>query len=351
MKLYLFLLIALSIVVIGCEEDPTSANDDDQKLTLNGVYITNEGGFGQSDGSLSLLDVENSAVTNNIYKAVNGVGLGDVVQSMTIIDTLGYIVVNNSNKIEIISLRTHKKKAEIDMPAGSSPRYMVKVSESYAYVTNLYTNSVSIIKLSDNSIEGSIAVGNNPDQIVTAAGKAYVANSGFGSGKSVSVIDIASNAVIKTIAVGDNPRFAKISAQNEVQILCSGSYGDWSDPNDDTDGGIYVIDANSDTVVDSLIISGHPSSLAVNSGTTGYFLNNGYIISYDTEKRTVINDTLIAGDYYSLAVDLSNNQIYALDAKDFVQNGELEIYNSEGVLQNSYSVGHNPGSVTFNYDN
>jgi YVTN family beta-propeller protein len=352
MKRYLLLLSVVLIGFWGCESDPTSPpNDDDEKVSLNGVYIINEGGFGKSNASLSFLDSDKDKIFNNIYKTANGEDLGDVAQSMTIIDTLGYIVVNNSNKIKVISLKTHKRKAVIDMPPGSSPRYLVKVSDEFAYVTNLFGNNVSIIKLSDNRINGSIPVGSNPEQIAVVSGKAYVANSGFGSGNTVSVIDVAANKVIHTLTVGDNPRFIKVSPQNEVQVLCSGGYGDFNDPNDDTDGGIYVIDPNSNTVVDSLIISGHPSGLALNSGTTGYFLNGGCVISYDTQKRTVINDTLIAGFFYGLAVDISNDQIYALDAKDFVQQGELLIYDAQGVLKNSYDVGIIPGSVTFNYEN
>lgn len=348
MKKYLLLLLVFALF-IACEEDPLSSGDGDKPLTLDGVYIVNEGNFGQSNGSLSYLNLDEGKVYNEIYKTANGEALGDVAQSMTIVDSLGYIIVNNSNKIEVINLKTWKKKAVIEMPAGSSPRYMALVGNGRAYVTNLYTNNVAIINLVDNTVVKTIDVGNNPEQIVVAKGKAYVANSGFGTGNTVSVINIAGDGVIKTIRVGDNPRFVQLSAQDEVHILCSGSYGDWNDPNDDTDGGIYVIDPNSDTVVDSLIISGHPSGLALNSHSSGYFLNSGYIVSYDTEKREVLNDKFVAGYFYGIAVDISNDLIFALDAKDYQQSGTLTVYDSQGELKYDYSVGIIPGFAAFKY--
>ena len=344
-----FLLILMFSFFMACEDDPTSSDDNDKPLTLDGVYITNEGNFGQSNGSLSYLNIDEGKVYNNIYKTVNGTGLGDVVQSMTIVDSLGYIIVNNSNKIEVISLNTLKRKDTIELPVGSSPRYMAVVDDERAYVTNLYTNNVAVINLNDNSISSYITVGNNPEQIVSISDKAYVANSGFGVGNTVSVINVADNQVIKTITVGDNPRFVQISAQDEVHILCSGSYGDWSDPDDDTDGGVYVIDPNSDTVVGSFVIDGHPSGLALNSHNSGYFLNKGYIAVYDTDEKKVLNEKLINGSYYSLAVDISNDLIFALDAKDYQQSGELSVYDSNGDLKYNYTVGIIPGFTAFKY--
>ncbi len=350
MRNLLMLMLLLSLI-LSCEKDPSSPDDMDKPLTLDGVYIVNEGNFGKANATLSYLNVNENEVYNEIYKKTNGEGLGDVAQSMTIVDSLGYIVVNNSDKIVIISLNTWKKKGVIELPAGSSPRYMQVGDDNRAYVTNLYTNNVAIIDLSDNSIRGYIAVGNNPEQMGKAEGKVYVANSGFGSGNTVSVINISDNSLIKTLTVGDNPRFIQVSSQGEIHILCSGSYGDWNDPNDDTDGGVYVVDPNSDTVVDTLIIKGHPSALALNGHSSGYYLSNGYIVSYDTETRQTLNDTLIRGYFYQLAVDKSNDLIFALDAKDFQQNGELRIYDSKGELKYSYTMSIIPGFAAFKYKN
>ena len=244
--LQVFLPLAL---LFSCS-DPTNS-DPDPEFFASGAFILNEGNWGHSNGSLSFYDFDTKSIQNNIFENVNGRTLGDVVHSMTIVDSLGFIVVNNSNKIEIISVKTWKSKGTINMPDGSSPRNLVQVSPTKAYVTNLYANNISIINLGDFTINGSINVGANPEEIVVLEGKAFVANSGLGFGNTVSVIDIALDQVSKIINVGDNPVSVAIDSENRVHVFCAGSYGDFNDPNDDTDGGIFIIDPATNSVIDS----------------------------------------------------------------------------------------------------
>ncbi len=142
--LKIFILMALAY---SCS-DPTAPTKKTE-LSVSGAFILNEGNWGVSNGSLSFYDFETQNVQNNIFKNVNGRDLGDIVHSMTIIDSLGYIVVNTSNKIEIISIKTWKSKGTIEMPAFSSPRNLVQVGGEKAYVTNLGTSTISIINLAD----------------------------------------------------------------------------------------------------------------------------------------------------------------------------------------------------------
>jgi len=350
LKIWLFSILLTIIILCGCEKDPTSV-DKKKTVKLSGAFIINEGNFNQSNGSLSFYSMEDHQVQHGIFESVNGRNLGDVVQSMTIIDTLGFIVINNSSKVEVISKITWKSIVTIDLPAGSSPRYFVDGGNGKGYVTNLYTNSVSIINLSTYAVEQSINVGVNPEELVIVNGKAYVANSGFGTGKTVSVINLTSNQVVKTIRVGDNPGAIEIDPGNNIHVLCTGQWGDWNDPNDTgTDGGVFIIDSNTDTVIDSLVIAGHPSKLCLNNNNTGYFLNGDQVVSYSTETNEVVNDTLISGFYYGLEFDPISEQIFVLDAIDYSQNGELKIFSPAGQLKESHTVGIIPGSVTFIYE-
>jgi len=54
--------------------------------------------------------------------------------------------------------------------------------------------------------------------------------------------------------------------------------------------------------------------------------------------------------FYSIAFDKINNRIYASDALDFVQNGNVFSYNAlDGSLFDSFNVGIIPGSIYFYY--
>lgn len=345
---FIILIAMAGLLLSGCVKDPSGA-DDEKNVKLSGAFIMNEGNFMSANGSISFYSSEDGTVQNQIFKSVNGRDLGDVVQSMTIVDTLGFIVVNNSNKIEVISTNSWKSVTTINMPAGSSPRY-VAFDEAYAYVTNMFTNNVSLVNLDNYQIESDISVGSNPDEIVILDGMAYVANSGFGWNNTVSVIDLGQKQVVKTLTVGDNPQNLVITEKDEILVLCGGRWPAWGDSTDTgTDGGLYVINAVSNSVVDSLLITGHPSRLAYDGESTAYFLNNGYVVSYSTETHTPINETFINGYYYGLEVDSGSKNIFVTNANGFTQNGNLKIYNPDGDLLESYETKIGPGNITFQY--
>ncbi|MGB2958789.1 MAG: DUF5074 domain-containing protein, partial [Bacteroidota bacterium] len=194
-----------TIVFFGCTEDPTGVPPADTLPTARGVYILNEGLWGQGNASLSYLDFDSGQLENGIFQTANGRALGDVGNHIVVRNGSAYIVVNNSHKVEIIETQTHKSLGTIDAGAGTSPRQIAFVSDTLALLTNLYDASVSVLGIVSRSVVGRIPVGPNPEGIAVSSGKAFVANSGFGGGNTVSVINLTTLAVSSTITVADNP--------------------------------------------------------------------------------------------------------------------------------------------------
>src|SRR6187551_1734336 len=115
--------------------DTSSATDT---LVLHGTFIVNEGSFGSNTGAISFYSSDSSYSTTNLYQLVNGIALGDVVQSMNIYNRRGYIVVNNSQKVEVVNMENFQSVGTI---AGvRSPRYILPVSNSKAYVSDWLSN-------------------------------------------------------------------------------------------------------------------------------------------------------------------------------------------------------------------
>jgi len=346
-ELILFLLV---FIIFSCEKDPLSVKKEKPKI-VQGAFIVNEGNFSLSNASLSYYDFSTRTISNNLFKSVNGRRLGDVAQSMTIIDTLGFIVVNNSNKIEVIGIHSIKSLATISMPDSSSPRNLADGDNGKLYVTNMNTNSVSVIDKKTFKVENNIAVGPKPEEILTINGKAYVANGGFGYNNTVSVIDLKKNRVVKTISVGDYPAYLQKINNGDISILCQGRWPSWSDTTDKgTQGGIYNINTQTDEVVDSLKVSGNVFEFTYDGNATGYFIKGimvGNIVSYSTVTMKIQSDTLFKGVYYAVETDPTSGNIFALDAKDFSQNGELKIFGSRGDLLETHTVGIGPGAVCF----
>ncbi|MDX9696855.1 MAG: hypothetical protein RBT49_13780, partial [Bacteroidales bacterium] len=197
-----YLIISLFIgILFSCdEENPTPT----VKLA-DGIYITNEGNWGQSNGSVSYYNYSTDSVYNDLFQNINGRSVGDVVQSSTVADSLIYIVVNGSNKIEI----AHKSNLkEFDVITGiDNPRYL-KVKNSTGYLSQWGEEGVIlVIDLSTNTISDTIDVGTGPEQMEIINNRLFVANSGaYDRDSTVSVVNLTTNDVIATIKVGDNPR-------------------------------------------------------------------------------------------------------------------------------------------------
>ena len=88
-------LLIISFTFFSCSKENININNNNQ--FSSGYFVTNEGNFGSGNGSLSYVD-DNNQVTNNVFSSINSFPLGDVVQSMSIINDNAYIVVNGSAK-------------------------------------------------------------------------------------------------------------------------------------------------------------------------------------------------------------------------------------------------------------
>lgn len=344
---FLFSLITLLLLLFSCS-DPVSKNDGNLRPGPKGAFILNEGNFGQSNGSLSFYYFDSSKVENNIFERINNRKLGDVVQSMTLIGDKGYIVVNNSGTIEVISLETWESQGTINIPAGS-PRMIIEAAPAKAYVTSLYANSVSIIDLETQTVTGTIPVGVYPDAMVLANDKIFVANGAFGQDNLIHIIDPGTDQVIDSVEVADGPASLNIDESGNIQVFCSGAYGDYSNPDDDTDGGIFVINPETNSIVESIIIEGHPTGAKLDGSGKGYYALNGTLYSYKTTSVTDAATAVLNVSYYGMNIDKQNDQIFILDAKDYVQPGDLKIFSLNGSLLETHTVAVIPNNVVFYY--
>src|SRR5690606_17488391 len=82
---------------------------DEQELNLTeGYFITNEGQINSNNATVSHINGNLSALTNNIFKSANGMVLGDVSQYMAVTDKYVFVAVTNSNPIEEVNKKTLK---------------------------------------------------------------------------------------------------------------------------------------------------------------------------------------------------------------------------------------------------
>ena len=117
-SLPLYILFFATLFFVSCTDDSEVVpNDNATENTIgsfsSGIFVVNEGNFGAADGSISFIDSE-GIVQNDVFSENNALlPLGDVVQSMYLRDTLAFILVNNSNKVEVVDVDEMKDELEL----------------------------------------------------------------------------------------------------------------------------------------------------------------------------------------------------------------------------------------------
>ena len=350
MKKGLKTLILASIVSLtACVKEDIVGFSEHLERYDQGLFVTCEGAYFGGVGSLSFI-AEDGSVENGVFESVNGFPLGNVVHSMSIIDTLAYIVVNNFEKVVVADAGTMEFVANIDI-VGGYPRYIAQAGEGQAYITDS-NGHVHVLDLNTNEITGSISVGYAPEQVVIVENYAFVVNSGWGSGNTVSIIDVTSNQVVETVTVADNPTNLVVDG-SFVWVLSGGNTiytaDGWPNVEGYTAGALTAINAASFSVEKTFdFVEGEsPSGLIEYAGEL-YFKNGGSIYKQSVDANALSAIELASGGIPSYGqITVYKDHIYVTDALDYSQEGLVYKYTTNGELVNSYKVGLIPGNFAF----
>ena len=328
-------------------EVPLGAYDD-------GVLILNQGGFNNGNASVSYLSDDLTVFQHNIFSLVNpSIILGDTAQDIGFYNDLAYIVLNVSNKIEIVNRYTMAHVGTISMGL-SNPRYIV-FENGKGYVSNwgnIYSTSddyLAVVNLANNTVSTSIPVAEGPERMVVNNSKIYVAHlGGLGYGSSVSVVNTSTNSVT-SIAVGDVPNSLELVGSDLYVI--SGGKPSWSGT--ETLGMLTKINLSTDSVSSAISFAAglHPSNLDIENDQLYYTIDSDVFktaLSATTLPTTPIFSTTDQGVYgvYSFAV--RNNKVYVGDAVDYSSNGKVYVYTVTGDLVSTKTVGVIPAGFYFN---
>lgn len=357
-KLHVYLITLLLLTSVGCD----LSQNTDSSPELEGLYVLNEGYFQSGNASMTVYDPSSDSVEQNAFQRRNGRPLGNVGQSMTQVGHLLYVVINNSQQVEVMSAENLQSTGTIEMITPEddtlSPRYMIPVRENIGYVTGWKEfNSpgmVSVVDLSTNEIIESMEVGVAPEQLAQVGNRVYVANSG---GRTVTIIDSEMDEKIGTIDVAAQPAAVAVDASTRLWVLSRGSRnGTFGDTSDDTPGKLYMIDAGNGNKLDSLTIgldvgsAAHPSGIALNNSEGVIYLRKGGIHKIDMNTLSLTEENFIPGNFYSLDYSgrSENQRIYVGDAKSFSGAGEAYIYDIQGTVVDSFQTAVGPGDFHVN---
>ena len=331
------------ILVLGTSQACKTENPDppDPGIFEEGVFIINEGNFQQGNASLDFYDPKKDSVIKNIFSSENDRPLGDLFQSMTIHNSKAYLVINNSQKIEIVEKDSMRSLQTIS--GFISPRYMLIVDDNKAYVSDLFGNEMAILDLQNFNINGKVALPGWTEAMIKADKMIWVSN---WSREYVYLIDPSSDTVADSVKVGLGGNSMVVDKDGMLWLLAEG------DAYNGIAGGMYKIDPQKRETVLSLPMTtdDFATELSISpDGSKLYYLNNA-VFEMAVSSTSLPVEAFIPAEsrsLYGLGVDPTSGEIYVSDAIDFVQSSSVFRYNDEGELITTFKAGIISGDFYF----
>ena len=208
----------------------------------------------------------------------------------------------------------------------------------YAYVSNSFDNTVSVIRTSDNEVIANVAVGEWPYGVAISPDGEYVYVTNTGD-DTVSVIRTCDHTVTATIGVGPSP--------GGVFVSPDGSYVYTANNDDNT---VSVIDTSNNTVIASVDVGLWPEGLvATPDGENLYVVNTGDgTLSVIRTLDLTVKATVEVGEWpYGVAVSPSGEHVYVSNT---LENTVSVIRTADNTVIDTIKVGFRPIGIELTPD-
>jgi DNA-binding beta-propeller fold protein YncE len=349
------LLAVVTFSFIACEK----GDEKPESAYASGVFINCEGPFSSGSGTISYYNRVDSTRGDIFSTANSGAAIGNILQSYTAFLGVGYLLVNNANKMVTVNPKTFVTTATYDT-GFILPRYALGVDASRLYVSTWGKNgvdgSIRLFDLSAKKISRIIPTGKGTNKMILSNGKIWAVNDGgFGNDSTVVIINTAADTVVeKTIKVGAAPKDIVADNNGNIWVLCGGY--DFSTARDKK--ASKLIQIRNETIVATFenLPSAASSLVMDNAKSTLYFLAGNKVYSKDplnfnTAAPSVYLENTAFSYLYGLGVDPKTGYLYVADAKDFTKSGEVFVYDLatktlKSVLKSG--VGIAPNGFYFN---
>ena len=266
------------------------------------LFIVNEGGFGKSNASIDVWNFTDSASS--------------------------------------VGVKTFPSST-IQFATGSAPARIIKTGSDEAMVTFYYTKEVDVIDTKADTIKTRISVPGKTRGIAVLGGNAFITTDTVTNG--VFIINTSTKVVTQVANISESPYdVIADSAHNAVILFGQGNFNTGVHPD------IVWLDATTKTVLKKIDLGfDYYSSLfpAIKGGNDTMFICLGdRIVIVDLVSRTISNNSFIPKGYYGGIFDAKRNELILGDAKDFQNNGAVDIFDAAtGIKKKSFPSGIIPG--------
>jgi len=350
--LYLFLA---TILFASCVKD--KPNPDTYTLpnaTHRGIIVCNEGSYGNNNAELSFIDLETNSSFNQLFRTANNKSMGDVAQSISLINGNYYIPVNNSNKILVVNAQNFSLIAEINNI--KSPRYITQVNPTKAYVSSLYFPSVYVIDLNTNSLLKTITVDHpNTERMLSLNGYCYVTNWDTASNLVYKINTITDAIDTKIQLPGRASHDIVLDKNNMLWVLSGNKYKN-------KNSWLSQINPVSNKVIksfpfhaseDPFRLTMHPDGITmfyININYNGAATDNGlYLMNiYGSNLPVIPRIQARTNSYFwAIGIDSVTNHIFLSDPKGFTQQSTVYEYSYSGAFLREFNTGIGANTFLF----
>jgi hypothetical protein len=319
-----------------CITDTDGDGICDENENTSWVFVANEGNYGASNGTVSMIDA-----AGNIFETE---ALGDVVQAVEVYENKLIVIVNNSHMIKIFDITDDGLSMPgIEVSTGNSSPRDLTVVDGKIYFTNWNSQDVKVFDLFSYVIEESISVNGLPEDIEFDGQYLWVtiphSDAYFSTGNSVAKIDVSSNTVVETIEVGQGPQ--QIAIENGEVYISRTFYSDtWETFHGATKIGDEIINENYG--------AGTPCGGSILKYENKIFRSFDGGISPMNTDLSLDSDNQIGSYDQSLVyhVEEINNNIW-FGLTNYSDYNVVKVIDASGQEIGSYDVGINPGDFTY----
>ncbi|MGB8647177.1 MAG: YncE family protein [Anaerolineae bacterium] len=257
-----------------------------------------------------------------------------------------YVGLYDASSVAVINTDTNQMIATWATGSGGNSNGLALV-QGKLFISNRNTNNVSVLNATDGTQLGAIPVGSLPYAVGASSNRVWVANF---NDRTISTIDATANSLIATVDAGWNPSLiatlnnsAYVSAWGSgvVQVdgtgaainvipLDGGVYGIAANPlnnrlyvSNRATNALVEIDANTNTILNSLTDAAVPYGLAVNPNTNRLFViwadpGVNRLRAYNIATGALAGDVLLGnqGDQGGDSIALLGNTIYVANNAD-----------------------------------
>lgn len=355
---------ALVLGFTACSDDD---NGDDQSDAFpSSFYLLNEGGWSKNNASLDYYDAESETYIQDVFTENNPeitLGLGDVGNDLKIYGSKLYAVINNSNKVEVMSAKDGKVVKTLQIPQC---RY-IAFHGKYIYISSWDSEGTEklqgkVFKIDTASLDVSqatwVEVGRAPEELAVVGSKLYVANSGGNTWPAdfdnrVSVIDLSAFKVSHDFEVAHNLHRLRPDGRGNLYVSSRGDY-------ENEAAGLHVVSLSSETVTKSFDLAVANLSIA---GNKAYIIatvyegesSNSSLHQINTQSQELLEESVITDgtgsaitNPYGIFAHPATGDIYITHVPvDYLTPGTVYCYSSAGKRKAKYTAGIAPAHFAF----